>query len=266
MFMHFRLAIKGLAFTSLLVAQPCLSAPDAGDKFYFGRWSAGGEAGISIVGDVKISANHIEWTGSRSSPPCKTTYTVLDQTFGTTKYPDEGWPRSAIENRVPYDSVKVRLGEAACRQGIAYMRFAMRRHDPSHLDLVPYDSSNKPRGWFGMYHLDQYVCAGRPVEIVNSLHRLPEEVQVLLGVGRTGSDGIVDNDAEINALDPNLPLRRFNWAAANSDCLFAIIERGGSHNRYEVNDFRHAPQEWILVSHGYSSTSPTLDAVMHGVK
>jgi hypothetical protein len=96
-----------LAFNSVLVAQLCLGAPALRHPFYFGRWSAGGEAGTSIIGDIKISATYIEWTGSRSSPPCKTTYKVLEQTSGTTKYPDEGWPQSAIENHIPRTSQSI---------------------------------------------------------------------------------------------------------------------------------------------------------------
>jgi hypothetical protein len=38
---------------------------------YLGSWSAGGEAAMSIIGDMQITATHIKWSGSRSSPPCR---------------------------------------------------------------------------------------------------------------------------------------------------------------------------------------------------
>ena len=113
---------------------------------------------------------------------------------------------------------------------------------------------------------DRYVCAGRPVEIVHSISDLPDEVQVLLGYRRTGIDGLVDSDAKLNTTDPNLPMRRFTWAALNSDCVFALVERAG-HDRFEVFDFRHAPQRWISNNHWfYSREAPTVAMVMHGVK
>ena len=153
-----------------------------------------------------------------------------------------------------------------CLEGKAYLRFAMRADDPIHLDVVPYDPSNKPVGWFSSYRLEQFVCAGRPVEIVDSLRRLPEEVQVLLGHGRSGIDGLVDSESKLNVSDPNLPMRRFHGAALNSDCVFSIIERGGSHNPFEVDDFRRAPRDWISGGWWFSRTAPTIDEVMRGVK
>ncbi len=119
-------------------------APD----FYLGSWGAGGEAAMSIIGDLQIEAAHIKWSGSRSSPRCRTTYTVVERTTGTTKYPDEGWPESDVPNDIPFDTVKIRLGNAKCLEGIAYMRLAMRADNLDHLDVVPYNSANKPAGWF----------------------------------------------------------------------------------------------------------------------
>jgi hypothetical protein len=111
-----------------------------------------------------------------------------------------------------------------------------------------------------------YVCAGRPVEVVHSIRNLPGEIQVRLGFGRSGIDGLVDSADELNATDPTRPMRRFTWAAVNSDCIFAIIERGGSHFPFEVADFRHAPQEWPLENRWFSREAPTLAMVMRGVK
>lgn len=205
-------------------------------------------------------------SGSRSSPLCRATYKIIEQSSGKTKYPDEGWPKAAIENSVPYQTAKVRLRDAACLEGKAYLRFAMRADDPIHLDVIPYDPSNKPVGWFSFYRLEQFVCAGRAVEIVDSLRRLPQEVKVLLGHGRSGIDGLVDSDSKLNVSDPNLPMRRFKWAALNADCVFSIIERGGSHDPFEVDDFRRAPEYWISSGRWFSRTAPTIDEVMRGVK
>jgi hypothetical protein len=120
----------------------------AESEFYVGSWSAGGEAAMSTIGDMRITPTYITWSGSRSSPSCRTTYTVIERTTGTTKYPDEPWPFSDVPNSFLYETVKIHLGETACLEGTAYMRLVKRADTPDHLDLVPYDSSNKPAGWF----------------------------------------------------------------------------------------------------------------------
>jgi hypothetical protein len=135
-----------------VVAMLCLGAGASNAsperEAYLGSWSAGGEAAMSIIGDIQITATHIKWSGSRSSPPCSTTYKVIERTSGTTKYPDEPWPSSDIENNIPYITVKIRLGEVMCLEGTAYMRLVTRADNPDHLDVIPYSDANKPAGWF----------------------------------------------------------------------------------------------------------------------
>jgi hypothetical protein len=136
----------------LVVVMLCLGAGTSSASSerdaYLGSWGAGGEAAMSIIGNMQITATHIEWSGSRSSPPCSTTYKVVERTSGTTKYPNEPWPFSDIENKIPYDTVKIRLGKVTCLEGTAYMRLVTRADSPDHLDVIPYNGANKPAGWF----------------------------------------------------------------------------------------------------------------------
>ena len=73
---------------------------------------------------------------------------VIERTNGTTTYPDEPWPFSEITSSITYETVKIRLGKAACHEGTAYMRLVVPSDNPDHLDIVPYDPSNKPNGWY----------------------------------------------------------------------------------------------------------------------
>jgi hypothetical protein len=254
-----------LLFALFLCLGNSASGATQTSEFYFGSWDASSEVGMSALGDMQISAGSINWSGSRSSPPCRATYKLIERTAGTTKYPDEKWPGSE-PNSYPYKTVKIRLGKADCFGEIAYLRFAIRSDDPSHLEVVRYNSSNEPTGWFGFDRPGRYVCAGHRVEVVYSIHDLPKEIQVLLGYGRPGSDGVVDSDAKSNTTDPNRPMRRFNWAAMNSDCVFAVIERGGSQDPFEVDDFRRAPERWIPFGPRFSRTAPAIGDFMGGVK
>jgi hypothetical protein len=259
--------IKTMAlFAVFLFLETSASRAAPESEFYFGSWDASSEAGMSTIGDMQISAGSINWSGSRASPPCRATYKLVGRTAGTTKYPDEESPRSEMTNNYPYETVKIRLGKADCFGEIAYLRFAVRTDDAAYLEVVRYDSVNKPTGWFGFYRSGRYVCAGHPVEVVHSIHDLPKEIQSQLGYGRSGSDGVVDSDAKSNATDPNRPMRRFNWAAMNSDCIFAVIERGGSQDPFEVDDFRHAPERWISYGPSFFRTAPGIGDFMGGVK
>lgn len=123
----------------------------AGESFFFGSWAAGGEAAESILGRLKITATTISWDGSRSSPKCRTTYDVVDQTQGAHPYPDEGWPSSEVPSDVTYTTVKVRLAKAKCRGMAAYFRFAVASDGGDHIDVVLYNDLNQPAGWFGFY-------------------------------------------------------------------------------------------------------------------
>ena len=111
----------------------------------------------------------------------------------------------------------------------------------------------------------QYMCAGRPIEVVHSISNLSADIQGLIGYGRVGIDGLVDSTAELNTTDENRPMRRFMWAALNSQCVFVLIERAG-HHHYEVYDFRRAPERWVTYNHTvFSGEEPTLAAMMRGV-
>lgn len=122
-------------------------------EFYFGSWAAGGEAAMSIIGDMQITSAYIKWSGSRSSPKCRTTYKVIERTNGSHPYPDEGWPSSAVASDATYRTVKVRLGNAKCLGSIGYFRFAA-TSDSDHLDVVGYNNLEQPDGWFGFYRIE----------------------------------------------------------------------------------------------------------------
>jgi hypothetical protein len=110
----------------------------------------------------------------------------------------------------------------------------------------------------------QYMCAGRPIEVVHSIANISVEIQGLIGYGRPGIDGLVDSTAELNTTDPSRPMRRFMWAALNSQCVFVLIERAGQHH-YEEYDFRRAPERWITNNHTvFSGDEPTVATMMHG--
>jgi hypothetical protein len=125
----------------------------AESDFFFGTWAAGGEAGMSILGGLEITATTISWDGSRSSPKCRTTYEVVDRTQGPHPYPDEGWPFSEVVSDAIYTTVKVRLAKANCLGTFAFFRFAVAANTSGHLDVVLYNNSDKPAGWFGFYRI-----------------------------------------------------------------------------------------------------------------
>jgi hypothetical protein len=114
------------------------------NDFYLGTWLAGGEAAVSILGNLRITATDISWNGSRSSPKCHTTYTVVDSSNGPHPYPDEGWPSKEIPSDATYATVKIRLAKAKCLDGAA-----VASNQSNHLDVILYNNSDQPRGWFG---------------------------------------------------------------------------------------------------------------------
>jgi hypothetical protein len=119
------------------------------NDFYLGTWLAGGEAAVSILGNLTITATDISWDGSRSSPKCHTTYTVVDRSNGPHPYPDEGWPSKSIPSEATYTTVKIRLAKAKCLDGAAYFRFAVASNQSDYLDVILYNNSYQPQGWFG---------------------------------------------------------------------------------------------------------------------
>ena len=72
--------------------------------------------------------------------------------------------------------------------------------------------------------------AGHELQEVTTLHQLPPPVQMLLGVGTPGLEGIADRNGAYNptdVADSNLPMRRFLIAGLDADSALVAIERGG---------------------------------------
>lgn len=93
---------------------------------------------------------------------------------------------------------------------------------PSPAPIVPYGSA-KP----GQAHVE---WAGHVLYEVKTLKALPQNLRTILGVEKTGLDGIADRDGRYNAtdaVDPNLPWRRFIVAGMDGDAALIAVEHGG---------------------------------------
>ena len=133
---------------AVLLSIGCSAYSMAKDNFFVGTWSAGGEAAMSILGDLEITPTSITWYGSRSSPKCRTSYKVVDETRGKKPYPDEGWPSKDIASEAIFETAKVRLAPAKCIGTHTYFRFVVASDSRGHLDIVDYNELDQPSGWF----------------------------------------------------------------------------------------------------------------------
>lgn len=142
-----------LAFTLIPFASLVYETSSAADirDAYLGSWGTGDEAGMSILGGLKITATSISIEGSRSSPNCHTTYKVVDRSEGPHPSPDEGWPFSEVPTELTYTTVKIQLKVKKCLGTAAFFRFAVPSNTRDHLDVVLYNSENRPAGWFAFY-------------------------------------------------------------------------------------------------------------------
>lgn len=96
---------------------------------------------------------------------------------------------------------------------------------------------------------EQPSCAGKPLSEVHTLTALPDEVNSLLGQGRTGMDGIADQGGKFNltdVVDERLPMRRFVIAGINSSCALVAIERGGRGYSRELIVFGQDKGKWQI--------------------
>lgn len=117
-----------------------------GDTAFFGSWDGAGEATMSTIGYMYITATRLGWSGSKYSPACSTTYTVLERKKGQGHYPDEPQPYSEIPHTREFTSIRLRLSDAPCLNKAAYMLLVIRPSFPYHLDTVTYDSSGTVTG------------------------------------------------------------------------------------------------------------------------
>jgi hypothetical protein len=80
-----------------------------------------------------------------------------------------------------------------------------------------------------------------------SLGELPAGVRTLLGVGRSGRDGIADQGGPFNAGDvivDDTPQRRFALGIANDATVVVAVEHGGIGYRVEVLEFHQVDALW----------------------
>jgi len=100
------------------------------------------------------------------------------------------------------------------------------------------------------YDDEKINCSGISFSEVRSLMDLPEEVGALLGRGRPGRGGIADRNEKFDltdapmAGDEQLPFRRFNIAAASSNCILVAVERGGRGYFVEIWVFMRSSDRW----------------------
>jgi hypothetical protein len=79
--------------------------------------------------------------------------------------------------------------------------------------------------------------AGHRFQEVATLRALPSHLQAVLGVGRSGLDGIADRGEKYNAtdvVDAKLPMRRFPIAGLGNGEALVAIEHGGRGWRLDV--------------------------------
>jgi hypothetical protein len=83
---------------------------------------------------------------------------------------------------------------------------------------------------------------------VESLSKLPSEVQVLMGVGKTGTDGMADRDQPYQVGDvilEDLPFRRFLNGAVAPSCVRAVVEFGGRVHSLHQWNFELTNSGWV---------------------
>jgi len=92
--------------------------------------------------------------------------------------------------------------------------------------------------------------AGHRFHEVRTLKELPTDVQVALGVGTSGLEGIADRKGKYNptdVIDSSLPMRRFLVAGIDGDATLVALEHGGFGWRVEVILFDHADPKTTTV-------------------
>ena len=88
--------------------------------------------------------------------------------------------------------------------------------------------------------------AGHELREVRSLRQLPPPVQMALGVGISGLEGIADRNGKYNptdVVDSRLPMRRFLIAGVDADSALVAIERGGFGWSVEVIFFSYSTKK-----------------------
>ena len=92
--------------------------------------------------------------------------------------------------------------------------------------------------------------AGHRFQEVRTIKELPANIQTVLGVGKSGLDGIADRKGKYNptdVVDSTLPTRRFLVAGVDGDAAFVAIEHGGLGWGLDVILFDHADQKATTV-------------------
>ena len=89
---------------------------------------------------------------------------------------------------------------------------------------------------------------------VRNLKALPHEIQMVIGVGLTGMQGIADTAERFNitdVVDSTLPMRRFAVGGISPTSVLIAVERGGIAYNIEVSLFgrkgyEQPLQKWTL--------------------
>ena len=106
-------------------------------------------------------------------------------------------------------------------------------------------------GWLYPVYAQDSACNMEEGAVVNSLTKLPYEVQELLGRSKHDLDGIADVGEKFNSGDviasSSVPMRRLVSGIAGTNCIRLVVEHGGSGYGKTQLEFERLERGWIQV-------------------
>lgn len=116
---------------ALVIAQS--SQNSQGIEALYGKWEAGGKAGIAIYGTMEISKSKITWKGFNPNPRCTVSYEQVPEN-DEAKFKDNS---GHFQNISPFKSYLLAI-HGGCDLKITHFRLTLPNDIPNYLDMVEY--------------------------------------------------------------------------------------------------------------------------------
>lgn len=118
-----------------------------GIEALYGKWEAGGRAGIAIYGMMEISKSKITWKGSSPNPRCTVSYEVL---------PEEEAVKFKVnperfQHLAPFKSYVLAI-HGACSLHARHIRLTLPDNIPDYLDMNEYIHGSDDTGGYSHFY------------------------------------------------------------------------------------------------------------------
>ena len=118
-----------------------------GIEALYGKWEAGGKAGIAIYGRMEISKFKITWKGYNRSPRCTVSYELVPEDDAI-KFKIEP---ERLKNLSPFKSYVLAI-HGACSLHAKHFRLTLPNNIPDYLDMNEYTHGSDDTGGYSHFY------------------------------------------------------------------------------------------------------------------